>query len=225
MKVFVVLAAIVAIANGLTSGSGVTTRYWDCCKPSCSWGGKASVTKPVRTCKANGNTTIDSNTQSGCNGGSSYVCNDQQPFTQGNVGYGFAAASISGQPESQTCCACYEMTFTNTAISGQKMIVQVTNTGSDLNGNHFDLMIPGGGVGIFNGCQSQWGAPSNGWGQRYGGISSQSECNQLPTSLRAGCNWRFGWFKNADNPSMKFTQVRCPTILTQKSQCVRTPGP
>ncbi len=25
-------------------------------------------------------------------------------------------------------------------------------------------MMPGGGVGIFNGCSSQWGAPANGWG-------------------------------------------------------------
>jgi hypothetical protein len=30
--------------------------------------------------------------------------------------------------------------------------------------NHFDLQIPGGGVGIFNGCSSQWGAPNDGWG-------------------------------------------------------------
>lgn len=30
--------------------SGVTTRYWDCCKPSCGWSGKALVTNPVDTC-------------------------------------------------------------------------------------------------------------------------------------------------------------------------------
>lgn len=30
--------------------------------------------------------------------------------------------------------------------------------------NHFDLQIPGGGVGLFNGCQSQWNAPADGWG-------------------------------------------------------------
>ena len=26
--------------------NGVTTRYWDCCKASCGWSGKASVTNP-----------------------------------------------------------------------------------------------------------------------------------------------------------------------------------
>ncbi|CAF4848432.1 unnamed protein product, partial [Rotaria sp. Silwood2] len=30
--------------------NGVTTRYWDCCKASCGWTGKASVTNPVKTC-------------------------------------------------------------------------------------------------------------------------------------------------------------------------------
>lgn len=34
------------------SSNGVTTRYWDCCKPSCGWPGKASVTNPVKTCDA-----------------------------------------------------------------------------------------------------------------------------------------------------------------------------
>ena len=33
------------------------------------------------------------------------------------------------------------------------MIVQATNTGGDLNHNHFDILLPGGGVGIFNGCK------------------------------------------------------------------------
>jgi len=75
--------------------------------------------------------------------------------------------------------------------------------------------MPGGGVGIFNGtppspplhiyqtkkpltrlpaCTQQYGAPSNGWGDRYGGIHSQSECNGFPEKLKAGCNWRFDWY-------------------------------
>lgn len=52
--------------------------------------------------------------------------------------------------------------------------------------NHFDLQIPGGGVGIFNGCQSQWNAPANGWGDRYGGVSSIEGCNDLPAAIREG---------------------------------------
>ena len=152
-----------------------------------------------------------------------------------NLAYGFAAFS---RPNS--CCKCYQLTFTNTAVSGKKMIVQVhiyisfqsqecdtakilflqaTNTGGDLGQGHFDVMIPGGGVGIFNGCSSQWGAPSDGWGQKYGGVSSRDQCNQLPSQLRSGCYWRFDWLKNAPNPNVDFKEVACPSQLTSISGC------
>ena len=39
------------------------------------------------------------------------------------------------------------LTFTSGPVSGKKMVVQVTNTGGDLGDNHFDLQMPGGGVG------------------------------------------------------------------------------
>ena len=71
------------------------------------------------------------------------------------------------------------------------MIVQATNTGGDLGDNHFDLVLPGGGVGTFNGCTAQYNAPADGWGARYGGVSSRSECDQLPAAIRPGCYWRF----------------------------------
>ena len=103
-----------------------------------------------------------------------------------NVAYGFAAGNIQGSNEWGWCCACYELTFTSGPVNGQKMIVQVTNTGGDLGGNHFDLQIPGGGVGIFNGCTAQWGAPNDGWGDRYGGVRSEADCNQLPAQIRDG---------------------------------------
>jgi len=205
------------------TGTGTTTRYWDCCKPSCSWDGKAPVTSPVKTCAKDGVSVLPTSTTSGCNGGSAYVCNSNVPFViNSTVAYGFAAAAIVGQSETQSCCACYEITFTSGPVVGQKMVVQVTNSGSDLSNNHFDLQIPGGGVGIFNGCQSQWGAPADGWGARYGGVSSASDCATLPAQLQAGCNFRFGWFKNADNPSMTFKSVTCPTEITVRSGCVRT---
>ena len=38
---------------------GVTTRYYDCCKPSCSWPGKADVFHEVRHCAVDGITLID----------------------------------------------------------------------------------------------------------------------------------------------------------------------
>jgi hypothetical protein len=113
------------------------------------------------------------------------------------------------------------LTFKSGPVSGKKMVVQATNTGGDLGDNHFDLAIPGGGVGIFNGCTAQFGAPSSGWGQQYGGISSRSECDNFPEKLKPGCEWRFDWFKNADNPEVSFKPVTCPKALTDKTGCVR----
>lgn len=118
-------------------------------------------------------------------------------------------------------CLSSRLTFTSGPVVGKKLIVQTTNTGNDLGDNHFDLAIPGGGVGIFNACTNQWGAPPNGWGQQYGGVSSASDCDSFPEKLKAGCKFRFGWFKNADNPSVSFKEVACPAALTAKTGCTR----
>jgi len=120
------------------------------------------------------------------------------------------------------CCGCYELTFTSGPVSGKKMVVQVTNTGSDLGDNHFDLQIPGGGVGIFNGCQAQYNSGPDGWGKRYGGVDSEAQCSSLPAVLQAGCKWRFTWFHNADNPSMNVAKVKCPSELTARTGCIRS---
>jgi hypothetical protein len=222
MKIAIALFALLAVsANAEISGNGKTTRYWDCCKTSCAWDGKASVSSPISTCAKDGIEVLATSEKSGCDGGSAFVCNNQQPFVIGDTAYGWVAASIAGKTEQDACCACLEFTFTSGPVEGQKMIVQVSNTGSDLGSNHFDIQIPGGGLGIFNGCTPQWGAPSDGWGSRYGGVSSKEECSQLPKELQPGCEFRFGWFKNADNPSVSFKEVTCPTELTSKSGCTR----
>ena len=72
-----------------------------------------------------------------------------------DTSYGYAAVKLAGNQESGWCCACYELTFTSGPVKGKRMVVQATNTGGDLGDNHFDLAIPGGGVGQFNGCASQ----------------------------------------------------------------------
>ena len=76
--------------------AGITTRYWDCCKASCGWPRKASVSSPVQSCAQDGITPVDKNTQSGCTGGSAYMCNNQQPWSvSSTLSYGYAAAHIS----------------------------------------------------------------------------------------------------------------------------------
>ncbi|KAM3067230.1 hypothetical protein ACMFMG_005404 [Clarireedia jacksonii] len=212
-------------ANAQASGSGHTTRYWDCCKPSCAWGGKATLaagSSPVSTCDVKDSPLADSNAVNGCNGGSSYMCTDQSPYAvTDDLAYGYAAVNIAGGSESSWCCACYELTFTSTAIAGKKMIVQATNTGGDLGSNQFDLAIPGGGVGIFNGCTTEFGAPSSGWGAQYGGVSSVESCSSFPAALKPGCEFRFGWFMGADNPTVDFKQVECPAALVKNTGCQR----
>ncbi|EOA91291.1 hypothetical protein ACJQWK_03767 [Exserohilum turcicum] len=219
--------ALFALTTGFATveaqSTGKTTRYWDCCKGSCGWSGKANVNQPIRTCDKSDNPIADLAAKNGCeSGGTAYMCTDQSPWAvNDNLAYGFAAVKLAGKTERDWCCACYELTFTSGPVSGKKMVVQTTNTGGDLGDNHFDLAMPGGGVGIFNGCTSQFGAPSSGWGQQYGGISSRSECANFPEKLKAGCYWRFDWFKNADNPSVSFKEVTCPGELTSKTGCIR----
>ncbi|KAL2270037.1 hypothetical protein VTJ83DRAFT_2221 [Remersonia thermophila] len=216
------LLAILPAAAVAQSGSGRTTRYWDCCKPSCAWPGKGPA--PVRTCDRNDNPLYDGgNTRSGCDaGGSAYMCSNQSPWAvSDDLAYGWAAVNIQGSNEREWCCACYELTFTSGPVAGKRMIVQASNTGGDLGNNHFDIAMPGGGVGIFNACTSQYGAPPNGWGERYGGIRSRSECDAFPEKLKPGCYWRFDWFMNADNPNVNWRKVSCPAELAERSGCSR----
>src|SRR5574344_1748414 len=159
------------------SGSGYATRYWDSCKPHCAWEGKGG---PVaRTCKTDGVTQAGSGELSVCdNGGSAGTCFDQIPIVV-NTDYAYAFAATPGGENN--CGKCYMLTFkgtgaaaTNTptddahrSIKGKKLIVMSTNIGHDVSHNQFDLMIPGGGPGAFNGC-AQMGISCN--GAQYGGF-------------------------------------------------------
>jgi hypothetical protein len=137
------LAVLPAMAMAQASGTGQTTRYWDCCKPSCAWPGKGSST-PVGTCDKSDNPLNDGGaTKSGCDsGGSAFMCSSHSPWAvNDDLAYGWAAVNIAGSSESQWCCACYELTFTSGPVSGKKMIVQATNTGGDLGNNHFDIAV------------------------------------------------------------------------------------
>jgi hypothetical protein len=140
---------------------------------------------------------------------------DQQPFTdaQGTLMV-FSASNTE-------CCACYELEFQNGPLSGRRAVTQVTNSGTDLGAKHFDLMMPGGGFGIFNGCTGPSGQSESAWGARYGGVTSRAACDNLPADVQQGCRWRFdsSGFAGADNPSVRYRRVRCPRALTQLSLC------
>ena len=59
-------------------------------------------------------------------------------------------------------------------LHGKRMIVMATNVGDDVAHGQFDLMIPGGGVGKFNGCAAQWGKGVD-LGIKYGGFLSKCQ--------------------------------------------------
>ncbi|ESZ95040.1 glycoside hydrolase family 45 protein [Sclerotinia borealis F-4128] len=225
---FILPFLLPVIVHAQASGSGTTTRYWDCCKASCGWNGKATLasgSNPVSSCDISNNPLSNYNAVSYCasSAGTAYMCGSQTPWAvSSTLSYGFAATSVSGGTEASWCCACYQLTFTSGPVAGKQMIVQATNTGGDLGSNHFDLAIPGGGFGIFNACTNQYpSTPASAWGAQYGGITSRSQCAAFPAALQAGCYWRFDWFLNADNPNMSFKQVSCPAALTARSGCVR----
>jgi hypothetical protein len=77
------------------------------------------------------------------------------------------------------------------------------------------------------------------FGSTNAGISNSDDCDKLPEDLKAGCQWRFDWFKDASYPryvksltvlqpnyrltfhSANFKRVACPSELTDRTQCVR----
>jgi hypothetical protein len=114
-------------------------------------------------------------------------------------------------------CGCYALTFTSGPVRGKQMIVMTTNTGGDVGSNHFDLAIPDGGVGLFDGCSHQFG-PGYKVGARYGGASS-NQCS----SLQQGCGFRWGsWWRGANNPTATFVKTACPAELQARSGCARS---
>lgn len=213
-------------------GTAKTTRYWDCCKPSCAWGGKAAVSQPVKTCGKDGVSKQGVNAKNICGGGGSggpsYMCTAQTAWYDAakKMSFGFVAGHVKGLTEKGWCCGCYELRFANTRLP--RMVVQVTNTGGDLGENHFDIQVAGGGFGIFDGCTKQWGAPAGSWGARYGGVMAsgwgKAGCRKLPPALRKSCEWQFDYL--GDNPRVaSHFRVACPSEIVQRSQCQRDDDP
>ncbi|KAL8982072.1 MAG: hypothetical protein Q9177_005386 [Variospora cf. flavescens] len=188
-----------------TSGKGTTTRYWP------------GLTAPVKTCDIQDQPLADGViAQSGCTGGTSFMCSSQSPWAVNeNLAYGFAAVTSSNP----SCCTCYKLTFTGkNAIKGKTMIVQATNTGDDVSGTQFDIAMPGGGFGRFDACTREWKATPAVWGAQYGG-SNTNQCSAFPAALQSGCGFRWDWMKGVSNPTVDYEQVTCPSVLVAKSGC------
>lgn len=225
--------------------SGYTTRYWDCCKPSCSWTGNAGAGNEAMQCDKDMNILLDYEARSMCEGGPATTCLSQIPWYEGDVGYAFAAT-----PGGQNSCGnCYKLTFTgkgkyetlgcHKALVGKTLYVMTSNIGWDVSNGQFDIMIPGGGVGAFNGCNEILGGASS--GAQYGGLLIDCEqevgwnasdeeitkqrktclinkCNAAFTNELAlkGCLFLAEFMEAAGNPYVEYEQVECPDVLAKK---------
>ncbi len=233
-----------------TYAQGYATRYWDCCKPHCAWSENTS-TAPANMCTLDDQPLGNANAGSACSGGPSFQCSSYVPWTvSSQLAYGYAATS-SGD----VCGRCYEVVFTgeghygydpgSAAITGKRMIVQAINIGYDVGGGQFDLLVPGGGVGIFDACSEQWNVSTSELGQQYGGFLAackqnlgysaskeaykscvRQRCTQVFRSrglseLEAGCSWFVDWFEAADNPNLRYREVACPAELQRISGMAR----
>lgn len=209
-------------------GENYTTRYWDCCKPSCGWSNQGNI----HSCDLSNNKVgVNDQMQSVCDGGPAQTCHGMAPWAYSSeLAFGFAAAN------GRDCGACYKLEFTGQGeynagdpgsqqIQGKVMIVKVTNRGAELGDGHFDLLIPGGGLGMFNGCTQALGIQEGDLGARNGGLitscNGNVDCirNDCMTTfanhpeLRDGCLWSVDWFHAADNPRFRFERVDCPAEL------------
>jgi len=223
------------------SGSGWATRYWDCCKPSCGWSSNTNGANTARSCFVNG-TVITTELQSICHEshGPATACVSQVPFAvSSSLGYAFAAVPAA---DGGLCGRCFDLEFTgegkygtnsnHQAIKGKHLIIMCSNVGSDVQQGQFDIMIPGGGVGIYNGCSGfpNWNYNS---GNQYGGLLSDCESlggeNTLQSCLTSKCRDSFGsdnealsgclfladWMHAASNPMHKYREVECPLALKE----------
>ena len=136
------LAIFSTFTSAALTGSGNSTRGWNCCKPSCSWEGKANVTSPVQTCNKDNTPLNDSSATSACSNGTAYGCADMSPWQVDNAtAYGYATTVITGKQESDWCCTCFELTFTSGPATGRKMTVQSVDTLPDAGFNQFSLSV------------------------------------------------------------------------------------
>lgn len=208
------------LTNGL---SAKTTRYWDCCKPSCGWAANAlagGMSSPATACAQDGVTAVESSITNKCwENGSAYQCYWGAPWQVGpNLSYGFAAFN------GPNCGRCYQLDFNG----GKTMIVQAINIG-DMAPNQFDLLIPGGGVGAAGegACKAQWNDAN--LGLQSGGFratcDNDADCIKNMCQAAFGsskqmmdsCTWYTEWFNSGDNPTVLYAEVPCPADIMSRS--------
>jgi len=186
--------------------------------------------------------------------GGGFTCTDMAPVAVNDT---LAYAFVAGSAETTSCGKCFHLQYdgsfkdadgsnaakeTHKALKGKHIIVMASNIGHDVKAGQFDLMVPGGGPGIFNALQLQITKPGIEWGATYGGFLTYCQNNdkcgydgkldcyqscvkdmcdaafgdsKYPNLLR-GCHWFADWYMAADNPTYQWEEVECPQYLLDK---------
>jgi len=270
---------------------GNATRYWDACKPHCSWPKNVENTNPYAICKncdKNGNEMPayfihpDSKrfipesgwiggflgTPSSCmpnthgnawiksedyHYGPAYTCWDMIPhIVNDTLAYAFAATPGAEEANASNCGKCFLLQFdggvrddsglprdSHRSMKNKKLVVMASNIGGDVGHGQFDIMIPGGGLGAFDGFSGQLGIHADSLGKTMGGLMStcvskvdyyQTPMNVIQECVREECNKVFGrispillkgclfmadWYV-ADNPTLIYTETECPQYLIDR---------
>lgn len=267
------------LGNG---SNGWNTRYWDACKPHCSWAEAGKDDRPDITSQAAYEKTLTSarncnindvevptftyskglerywigyeGTPSACEIGEGgvFTCTDMAPVAVNDT---LAYAFVAGNPSITTCGKCFHLQYdgsfadasennkpkeTHKALKGKHIIVMASNIGHDVKVGQFDLMVPGGGPGIFNALNLMVNRSDIEWGAQYGGFLTYCQqqlgydkglkdyqtcikdmCDAAfadagrPNLLR-GCHWFADWFMAADNPTYQYEEIECPQYLVDK---------
>lgn len=274
------------VETGVYEGTGWSSRYWDGCKPHCSWPENVSTTlssitsadlstisDSYETAYSEAGTTAKNcnindyeiptftlspdasqywlgikGVSNACDSGTdwAFVCTDMAPVeVNDTLSYGF----VAGPSATTSCGKCFHLQFdggnhandikaTHKALAGKHMVVMTSNIGNDVEDGQFDLMVPGGGVGIYDAISSQTGATD--LGVQYGGflsacqttkglgydasVSEYQSClydyceaafSNFP-NLLSGCLWFADWYMAADNPTYVWEEVECPQYLVDK---------
>ena len=192
----------------------------------------------------------DYNTESGCGGGGDsklgwscphlmLLSPDMQYAAQADNN-SWAVYAVAGIGAIHDCGTCYQLEIVNgDAPTPSKYIVQAVNTGGDVSSGQFDILMGGGGFGIYDACSSdcqngrvcsgghcnapQFTGDFSAWtpnGNCYGGgVRSADQCSKLTTTnsfadatLLYGCPTAIQRGYHA-NFGVKWARVQCPASL------------
>ena len=200
----------------------------DCCKPSCVWNrGQGIERTPLNAaCDAKGNKLgfHARETPNACEHGGAGVimCPDQVPFFDAaeDAWMGFVAAQDRGSTDD--CCDCYELRVDGFS---KRLIVQITNHGH-VHGL-FDLLVPGGGFGDYEGCAQIFPRASSVAQARYGGMHRAQDCEIVfggfPADV-AACRWMFESGIYPTRPPQCNAQFPCSGSILSWEQVRRLPA-